>query len=99
MASVLSFACSGCQQRQREIDTLRAHVADLQGQVQQLQRQLQQSQRDQKRQAAPFRRRHLVPRPKKPGRPQGYVFTVILEISRRARMAGGADRRHREAVL
>jgi transposase len=65
--------CPGCRQRQREIDGLRAQMAQLQEHIERLQRQLEPQQREQARQAAPFRRRQHAARPKAPGRPQGHA--------------------------
>jgi len=48
-------------------------MADLQRELQQLRQQLDEVQRSQHRQAAPFRRRHRSPRPKKPGRSEGHA--------------------------
>jgi transposase len=57
-------ACPGCQALQREVDRLRAQVADLA-------RKLEDAVRAGKRQAAPFRKGPPKPDPKAPGRKSG----------------------------
>lgn len=63
--SLNGLICAGCRQRDARIEQLERKVAELS-------RQLDELQRAQKRQAAPFRRRHHVEKPRKPGRPKGH---------------------------
>lgn len=57
-------ACSGCKQREREIEELKKRVADLE-------KQLEEKERAGKRQAAPFSKNKPTTKPKKPGRKAG----------------------------
>jgi len=57
-------SCSGCSQREREIDELKKRVAELE-------KRLDDKERAGKRQAAPFSKGEPTPTPKKPGRKAG----------------------------
>lgn len=57
-------ACSGCSQREREIEELKKRVAELE-------KRLDEKERAGKRQAAPFAKGEPTPTPKKPGRKVG----------------------------
>lgn len=57
-------ACSGCSQREREIEELKKRVAELE-------KRLDKKERAGKRQAAPFAKGEPTPKPKKPGRKAG----------------------------
>jgi transposase len=63
--TLLSSACSGCQQRNQEI-------ARLQHENQHLRQQLEQVRRESQRQTGKFRRRQTSDKPKAPGRPIGH---------------------------
>jgi transposase len=58
-------SCAGCQARDRKIER-------LQQEVQRLRRELGEVRRQQHRQTAPFRRRNIKKRPRKPGRRRGH---------------------------
>jgi len=70
--AIPNSGCPGCQQRDQRIAELEQHLADLQRQLDELRARLDQTQQEGKRQAAPFRRHHHTPNPKKPGRPTGH---------------------------
>jgi transposase len=65
--------CPGCVQRDRTIAQLQRQVAKLEEEKGQLRQQFDEAQREAHRQTAPFRRRQLKQRPKKPGRRQGHA--------------------------
>jgi transposase len=76
---MLPATCNGCAQRdriiarlQRQITQLQSRVANLEDENQRLRQQLDEAQRQAHRQTAPFRRRNLQSRPKKPGRHKGH---------------------------
>lgn len=65
-------SCRGCQERDREIARLRERLEQLEKDQLRLREQLGEAQRQTQRQAAPFRRRELKKRKKKPGRRKGH---------------------------
>jgi transposase len=66
------ITCSGCHERDREIARLHEKNSGLQQEVQGLREELATVRREGHRQAAPFRRRQLKQRKKKPGRANGH---------------------------
>jgi transposase len=66
-------ACNGCQQRDREIASLQQRISVLEKDNLCLREQLAEAQRQAHRQTAPFRRRQLKKRKKKPGRRKGHL--------------------------
>jgi transposase len=66
------FSCSGCQERDRENVRLRQKISELELEIQRLREELAIVRREANRQAAPFRRRELKKRKKRPGRPKGH---------------------------
>jgi len=64
--------CPACRERDREIARLRERVSELEAEVAGLRRELAEFRGQAQRQAAPFRRRHLKKRKKKPGRRPGH---------------------------
>jgi len=64
--------CRGCQQRDLEIARLRQQISGLETENLRLREQLAQAEREAHRQTAPFRRRKLHKRKKKPGRRKGH---------------------------
>lgn len=67
------FSCSGCQERDCEIARLRQKNSELEQEIQRLREELTAVRREANRQAAPFRRRDLKRRKKKPGRRKGHL--------------------------
>jgi transposase len=65
-------SCPDCQQLHREIAFLRQRVSLLEKENLRLREQLAEAQRQANRQAAPFRRRQLKKRKKRPGRRKGH---------------------------
>ena len=63
--------CPGCRRLGRENAHLKARLAEVERRLADLQRQFDEQQRGEQRQAAPCRRRHPKPKPKKPGRAKG----------------------------
>jgi transposase len=67
------FSCSGCQERDREMARLLQKNIELELEIQRLREELATVRREANRQAAPFRRRELKKRKKKPGRRKGHL--------------------------
>jgi transposase len=67
------LSCSGCQERDREIARLCQKNSELEQEIQRLREELATVRREANRQAAPFRRRELKKRKKKPGRRKGHL--------------------------
>ena len=72
--STQKLGCPRCRELEAEVERLQRQLAKLQAQVDRLTAQLDETRRAGKRQAAPFRRRQLVPEAEKkpPGRPPGH---------------------------
>jgi transposase len=68
-----TISCAGCQDRDREIARLRQRISDLEQEHLRLREELTTTGREANRQAAPFRRRELKKRKKKPGRRKGHL--------------------------
>jgi transposase len=67
------ISCSGCEKRDCENARLREKIKQLEQEIQRLREELATAGRESQRQAAPFRRRNLKTRKKKPGRRKGHV--------------------------
>ncbi len=70
---MVTFSCAGCQERDLEIVRLRQRISDLERENLRLREELAVTGREANRQAAPFRRRELKKRKKKPGRRKGHL--------------------------